>query len=304
MDYQGLVGLFGQDNVDKISPKDLEIAYQVKNIGNMTFEQLQAEIQRTKEVTKKPVTLSISDTIDQINTQLKPAFDALASAWKDIFSDDEFALNSIDILSTCDSIKSKLDGMKELGLKIDYSSYEDFVRVLQNSESTEQNVKDAFDSLAASITSAGLSGAEDFETLKAALEDLGVLNDELVAFEALISNTEALTEAGLDLAGATEEQISAFANEMVSAENASQAIAMLTFQKELYNMQMMNTAGEVANLRTLAENAGYTGDVIKYLTELEQIYQEVASGTINPINIGAKIARAALLQTLIKEDKL
>ena len=55
MDYQGLVGLFGQDNVDNLSPKDLEIAYQVKNIGNMTFEQLQAEIQRTKEVTKKPV---------------------------------------------------------------------------------------------------------------------------------------------------------------------------------------------------------------------------------------------------------
>ncbi len=247
-------------------------------------------------------TLSISSTIDQLNTRLKPAFDALASAWKDIFTDDEFALNSIDILSTCDSIKSKLDGMKELGLKVDYSSYEDFVRVLQNSESTEQNVKDAFDSLAASITSAGLSGAEDFETLKAALEDLGIVNDELVAFEALISNTEALKEAGLDLAGATEEQISEFANEMVSAENASQAIAMLTFQKELYNMQMMNTAGEVANLRTLAENAGYTGDVIKYLTELEQIYQEVASGTINPINIGAKIARAALLQTLIKES--
>ncbi len=246
-------------------------------------------------------TLSISETIDQLNTQLKPAFDSLKSAYQDIFTDDGFTLENVD-LSMLDSIKSKLDGMKELGLKIDYSSYEDFVRVLQNSESTEQNVEDAFDSLAASITSAGLSGAEDFETLKAALEDLGVVNEELVAFEALISNTEALTEAGIDLAGATEEQISAFANEMVSAENASQAIAMLTFQKELYNMQMMNTAGEVANLRTLAENAGYTGDVIKYLTELEQIYQEVASGTINPINIGAKIARAALLQTLIKES--
>ncbi len=264
------------------------------------YEQWKAGIEG--DVNIEAPTLSISDTVTQLNTQLKPAFDSLKSAYQDIFTDDGFALNSIDILSTCDSIKSKLDSMKELGLKVDYSSYEDFVSVLRNSESTEQDVENAFNSLAASITQAALSGAEDFETLKAALEDLGVVNEELVAFEALISNTEALKEAGIDLTGATEEQIATFANEMVSVENASQAIAMLTFQKELYNMQLMNTAGEVANLRILAENAGYTGEVIKYLTELEQIYQEVASGTINPLNIGFKIARAAMLQALIKES--
>ena len=301
--YQQLVDAFGQDNVDKLSPEDLEIAYTIKNVGTMTFEQFQAEIQKKKEATKEPVSLSISSTIDQLNTQLKPAFDSLKSAYNDIFTDDgSFALNSIDILSTCDSIKSKLDDMEKLGLKVDYSSYEDFVRVLRDSESTEQDVKDAFDSLAASITDAGVSGAEDFGILKSALEDLGVVNEELVAFEALISNTEALKEAGIDLANVTDEQISAFANEMVSAGNASQAIAMLKFQKELYNMQLMNTAGEVANLRTLAENAGYTGEVIKYLTELEQIYQEVASGTINPMSIGFKIARATMLHALIKES--
>ena len=248
-------------------------------------------------------TLSISETVTKLNTQLKPTFDALKSAYQDIFTDDgKFALNSTDILSTCDSIKSKLDDMAELGLNIDYSSYEDFVRVLRNSESTEQNVKDAFDSLAASITSAGLSGAEDFETLKAALEDLGVVNEELVAFEALISNTEALKEAGLDLVNATDEQINAFANEMVSAENVSEAIAMLTFQKELCGLQDMNTAGEVANLLTLAENAGYTGEVIEHLTELEQIYQQVASGTLTPGQLDAKLARAEELQGLIKDS--
>ncbi|MCX4343123.1 MAG: phage tail tape measure protein [Kineothrix sp.] len=247
--------------------------------------------------------LSISQTIDHLNTQLKPAFDSLQSAYQDIFTDDgKFALNTIDILSTCDTIKSKLDDMAELGLDIDYSSYEDFVRVLRSSESTEQNVKDAFDSLAASITSAGLSGAEDFETLKAALEDLGVVNEELVAFESLANNTEALKKAGLDLAEATDEQINTFANEMVSAENVSNAIAILTFQKELCGLQDLNTAGEVANLLTLAENAGYTGEVIEHLTELEQIYQQIASGTLTPGQLDAKLARAEELRTLIKES--
>ena len=48
--YQQLVDAFGQDNVDKLSPEDLEIAYTIKNVGNMTFEQLQTEIQKSKEL--------------------------------------------------------------------------------------------------------------------------------------------------------------------------------------------------------------------------------------------------------------
>lgn len=259
----------------------------------------------TLDIDDTPVTLSISQTIDQLNTQLKPAMDSLSSAWQDIFTDDGFEINSIDILSTCDSIKSTLDEMADpegLNLDVDYSAFEDFVRVLNNTESTEQNVKDAFNALATSITDAALSGTEDFETMKAALEDLGVVNNELVAFESLISNTKALKEAGLDLATVTNEQINAFASEIVSAENVSQAIAMLTFQKELCGLQDMNTAGEVANLLTLAENAGYTGEVIENLTELEQIYQQVASGTLTPGQLDAKLARAEELQNAIKES--
>lgn len=266
------------------------------------YEQWKDEMEGNTVSPEIEVSLSISDTISQLNTQLKPAFDSLKSAYQDIFTDDgEFALNSIDILSTCDSIKSKLDELNKVeGITVDFSAYEDFVRVLRDTESTEHDVEIAFDSLATSITQAALTGKEDFSTMKAALEDLGVLNNEIVAFDALISNTEALKEAGLDLADATDEQIQAFANEVISAENVSQAIAMLSYQKALCNEQGMNTAGEVANLKTLAENAGYTGEVIQYLTELEQIYQEVASGTIDPAVIGAKIIRAAQLQTLIQ----
>ena len=263
---------------------------------------VQGEIKSSVSENDSAAVLSITQTINQLNTQIKPAFDSLKSAWQDIFTNEGFKLNSIDILSTCDSIKSKLDEMSEAGLSIDYSAFEDFVQVLNNAEATEQDVKDAFDGLASSITSAGLSGAEDFETLKSALEDLGIINDELVAFEALISNTEVLKEKGLDLANATEEQIRSFAIEAVSAENLEQAIAMLTFQKELCALQGMDTSGEVANLLTLAENAGYTGEVIQYLTELEQLYQQVASGTLTPGQLDAKLARAEELQNLIKES--
>ncbi|MDE7013974.1 MAG: hypothetical protein K2P19_04775, partial [Kineothrix sp.] len=62
--YQQLVDTFGQENVDKLSPKDLEIAYTIDNVGNMTFEQLQSEIQKIKDSTiENPI--SFSDALKQ-----------------------------------------------------------------------------------------------------------------------------------------------------------------------------------------------------------------------------------------------
>lgn len=265
-----------------------------------------------------PAPLSISDTVTQLNTKLKPAMDSLHSAWQDMFNDDgKFDLKSVDILSTCDTIKSKLDEMSDpegLNLDVDYSAFEDFVRVLNNTESTEQDVENAFDSLATSITQAALTGAEDFETMKDALEDLGVVNNEMVAFQALASNTEMLEQALSEANASMDDFIvntedgsveatnagRAFLEEKVGAENCAEALNILAFHKELCNLQEMNTAGEVANLKTLAENAGYTGEVIQYLTEMEQIYQEVASGTLTPTQIGFKLARAVALKAMIE----
>ena len=66
--------------------------------------------------------LSITDTVDQLNTQLNPTFDSLKSAYEDIFTTDDkgkslFTLKNVD-LSMLDSIKSAIDELnenKELG---------------------------------------------------------------------------------------------------------------------------------------------------------------------------------------------
>lgn len=277
--YQQMVDTFGQENVDKLSPEDLEIAYTIENAGNMTFEELQAEIEKMKRIaTEQPISLSITQTIDQLNTRLKPAFDSLQSAYQDIFADDKFQLNSIDILSTCDSIKSKLDELNETkGITVDYSAFEDFVRVLNNTESTEQDVETAFDSLATSVTQAALSGAEDFELMKSALEDLGVANNEMVAFDALIKNTEALKEAGLDLADATDEDIQAFTDAIVSAENYDKALSLLRIQKILCAENPLSTADDIQNLYMLAEAAGIATNAIQALMALNTAYTKASA---------------------------
>ncbi|MDE6607604.1 MAG: hypothetical protein K2K54_07615, partial [Lachnospiraceae bacterium] len=303
--YQQLVNTFGQENVDKLSPEDLEIAYTIENAGNMTFEQLQAEIEKIKEIANEsPTSLSIADTIDQLNPQLKPTFDALKSAYQDIFTDDgKFALNSIDILSTCDTIKSKLDELNKIeGISVDYSAFEDFVRVLTNTESTEQDVETAFDSLATSITQAALSGAEDFETMKSALEDLGVVNSEMVAFDSLIKNTnaleEAINQAGLtmdDFVIATEdgtivasEAAQAFVKEMVGAENCKQALALLQLQQLLCNENSLDTSDDINACYMLAQAAGITTTAIKALMTLNTAYTEASAEGNTLVAIAAK----------------
>ena len=250
--------------------------------------------------------LHATQTIDQLNTRVKPAFDSLRSAYQEIFKDDgSFDRNSIDLLSTCDAIHSKLNELNQMdGISVDYSAFEHFVTVLNDTESTEKNIQDAFDALAGSITKAALNGTEDYNILKSVLADLGVVNNELVAFDALTKNAEALKEAGMDLAEASEDQMRAFVAETVSAENAAQAYDMLAFQKGLYNLQEMNTATEIANLKALAENIGYTGNAIEYLTELEGIYQNIARGTYGADSQQAAEAqeRAAQLTALISES--
>lgn len=247
------------------------------------------------------VSLSITDTVSQINTKLKPALNSLSDAYSTIF-EDGFNLDNINVIDVADSIKSELDELSEAGIDIDTSAYENLVSVLSDTESTSEDVQTAFNDLATEITRTSISGAEDFNVLKKALGDLGVANNVEVAFGALARNTEALKEAGLDLSTATNEEISVFASQYVSAENLSDAIQYLTYQKMLNQMADMDTSTEVSNMITLAKNAGITGEVISNLTELEKIYQDVARGTLSEHMLSKKLARADELKSLIEAE--
>ena len=261
---------------------------------------------QSSKLNETPISQSISTTVDQLNTRLKPAMDSLASAWENVFSGDNGALNldDLDLLSTVDTIKSKLDELNKIeGIEVDYSSFENFVKVLENTESSEDDVKEAFNELAQSIVDAGVSGAEDFETLKESLEDLGVVNNEIIAFQALVSNTELLnnsiSEAGLtmdDFVDYTEdgsivatEAAQAFIEEMVGAENATQALALLQLQQVLVNENSLNTTDDINACLALAQAAGVAVEALSWLSNISAQYDAaVASGdTVAQKNLSA-----------------
>lgn len=65
--YQQLVDLFGADNISKLSPDDLEIAYTIENIGNMTFENLEDKIFQIKKLAETGFDINARTNLNAYN---------------------------------------------------------------------------------------------------------------------------------------------------------------------------------------------------------------------------------------------
>lgn len=290
MDYQGLVGLFGQENVDKLSTEDLEIAYTIKNVGNMTFEQLQSEIQKTKKTADEMgiSSLSITQTVDQINTQLKPAFDSLKSAYQDIFSLDEdtgrklFSLDDVDI-STFEAVRAELEKLDEInGITVDYSSFERFVSVLSNTSSTAEEVQAQFDALATSIiyaTDCTNMSAETYDLLVKSLTEMGVTNADEVLSN-LRDIQEELVDLGYDVANITANEAAELINlGSVSAETA-EYLRLYLIQKELAQ-NPLNTIADITALEDLCNALGVTGELYESVIALKDAFDAKERGAVS-----------------------
>ena len=165
-----------------------------------------AEAEKNMPSDEEPVS-EISNTIDQLNSQLSPAFDSIGKAYQNIFSIDEngeeiFSLDNID-LDTFTSIKDGMEEIQKAGGSIDISAYENLISVLSDSTSTADEVHDAFNEMASSVSSnLGDITTANYSVIASSLESMGVTNSQIVAFESLLNNTDALSDAGLNLAKA------------------------------------------------------------------------------------------------------
>ena len=260
---------------------------------------------------KYPISsLSITDTIDQLNTQLKPTFDSLKSAYQDIFTTDDdgnelFTLENVD-LSMLDKIKSAIDDLnknEELGISIDYSSFETLVNVLTNSESTAEDVRNAINGLSGTIVqslnpSLQSTTVETYQLTQSMLESLGVANAEEVMLSALgYSLTElsalrkAASDAGFDLANATDSEISMFIWEQTEAGNCAQELYALQLKKVLLNCTTINTSADIEYILGLANSAGIASNALVKLAEAKQMLDTAnANGDVRGIYEAKKYA--------------
>lgn len=263
------------------------------------------------DVSDETPDLSITDTITQLNTQLKPALDSLKSAYQDIFTDDGFTLENVDV-DMLNNVLKVMNEMKEAGLGIDTTGFENLARVLTNSSSTAEEIQGAFNSLADSIlTNTGVLGSLNEETasvITTMLEQMGVTNAQEIVTVALTDKTNELAlsklylaETGEDITNASENEVAAFIVEQIEAGNCGQALALLQLKKMLVNGTLLDTSTDINNVLALANAAGITSNALSQLASAKAFYDSaVASG--NAGRIDSATAQLNSLNTQIQND--
>ena len=257
-----------------------EVALAFNSVADSAENAADSASQYGNEITVLP---SISQTIDNLNTRLKPTFDALKEAYQDIFKSEDgeinFSLDDVDI-STFESIKSAIGELDEIdGIDIDYSTFDDFVKVLSDTSSTSDEVQAQFDKLSTSIVySADCTQMtkDNFDLLVKSLYEMGLVNAEEVLTN-IRNAQEELKASGIDLKNITEEQAQAFLNEAEASDIAKEYLRMYMVQKQLAN-QPLNTSADVEALENLCNSLGVTGEMLKWVASLKSALGAVEAG--------------------------
>lgn len=214
---------------------------------------------------KYPISsLSISDTISQLNTQLKPAFDSLKSAFQSIFTSDGYNSNAVDI-PMLESIKSSIEEINELedvDITIDMDAFDSLATTLADINTTEEQAKQAFNDFATSIFYAtnatdGMT-EETKELVEQLLESLGIVNATEVAEYALAEAKAKDMLATYDLINAKESEYVAILAEGEAAGIARQQLYKLMAAEIAFGNNDLNTEQKIEQLRNLAKAYGDT----------------------------------------------
>lgn len=231
--------------------------------------------------------LSITDTIDQINTQLKPSFDSLKSAYQNIFTYDKsgkksFSLDNLGI-DTFESIRAELEKLSEIdGITVDYTPFERFVSVLSDTSSTADEVQAQFDNLATSIiytTDCTNISAETYDLLVQSLTEMGVTNAEEVLYN-LKGIQEELVASGYDVANITAQEAGELINLGSVSAQTTEYLRFYLFQKELAQ-NPLNTISDITALENLCNSLGVTGKLYEYVIDLKRAFDAKEHGAVS-----------------------
>lgn len=240
-------------------------------------EYLADRIEEITEDTDKIAVLSISETLDNLNTKLKPVLDSLASAYQDIFTEDGFTLENVGV-DMLQSIKEEIDSINKIdGVNVSIDSFETFARVLSDTSSTSKDVQNQFDALASEIVNAtgtAKLSSENFEVLTQSLEEMGLTNAREILTQ--IKNAQEEIEAqGYDLVDITNDEIRAFLAEAEASDVAVEYLKKYTIQKALAKENPLSTIEDVKNLENLCNALGVTGEMLIWINTLKSAQRDL-----------------------------
>jgi len=222
--------------------------------------------------------LSISETVDAVNTKLKPALDSLKTVYQSVFPSDGFTLDDVDV-SMLESLKKSFEDLKENGIDIATEDFENFTRVITDSSTTSDEAQRAFNKLATTLVNNSkvtLVSDDAFNTLVQTLEQLGITNAE-EALQGLRDIQSEIASKGYDLANITNEQAAAFINEGNASAEAVTYLQYYMIQKQLAE-QPLSTVGDVESLENLCNTLGVTGEMLQEVINLKNMMNAVNAG--------------------------
>lgn len=274
--------------------------------ATLSAEDYDAALQEVKNAQNQiediaDTTATISSSISQIATQLKPQFDELADAYQEIFSEDGFSLDVVDN-EMLENLRSSFEDIEdEVGVAFDTSEMEKFFSVLTNGASTADEVQQAFNDLATAYlystdTMENLND-ETANAIEQQLQEMGVTNANEVVSAALaqqklnlgVANLYA-AQTGKSLENATAEEIVRFAAEQIEMGNLSQEMAQLLLQKASLNLTTIDTQADIDNLIALAETAGATAQTLNILNSAKGRFGSTTSDSLDALRARKDIA--------------
>lgn len=247
----------------------------------IAIQKYEAALNSIFESNESNIPLTISQTLDTLNTQLKPTFDALKTAYQDIFTDDGFTLEDVGI-STFTSIKSAIDELNGIdGIQVNYDVFDDFVKVLSDTSSTSEQVQEQFDKLATSIvysTDCTEMSTDTFDLLCKSLYEMGLTNAPEVLSNIKTAQEE-LKTSGINLKTVTSEEAKAFINEAQASDIAKEYLRLYMIQKELANNNPLDTSASIQHLKELCTQLGMTYNSLGKTSEMMQAILSLESAT-------------------------
>lgn len=234
---------------------------------------IQSELENSKlELNAGINSPPLSQTIDHLNTRLKPAMDSLSSAWQDVFTKDGFTLENVD-LDMINSIISAKNELDAAGLNVDASAFENIINTLSDpaSVSNPQKVQQAFNDVATSVlynteVMDGLNGSTA-QLMTTMLESLGITNareiveSKLAESETALAYAEAtkadaaalLTEADKQVITSTQQKIQAYLSEAGASEAARLATFHAIAAEQIFGNTKLNYSEKIQELNKLAQ---------------------------------------------------
>lgn len=237
--------------------------------------------------------VSYEESLSKVEGLSKGLKDILDEIYADVLDKEDFdwssILNNDDFSETFGNMENVTEEYK--------TAYDDFIRTVSNNSKDIDACQDSFNSLAtAYIQNSGALNNLTEETKQATitmLEEMGIENAEEVVTATLARNKEELalqntllSNTTSDLSSVTAAEIQSLMDEGTISQDTAQKMAGYALEKQLCNVNTINTVADCQNIIRLAQVAGAG---VEALQKLETLKQRLAENPIMADSMRANI---------------